>query len=235
MAARPLLLLPPSERKAEGGRGAPWEDLPTAFEELRTARKEVAAAAGLAVDGPTMPALQRYTGVLYDALDLPGLPAPVRRRALASTLVVSGLGGLLAGGDPVPLYKLPIGTAVPGLGGLAAWWRPRLSALLDARLAGAVVWDLLPGAHAAAWRAGATWRARWVVRVLREDPVTGARSVVSHDNKAAKGALARHVVLTGARGPDALDGWEGPGGYALDAGSSSYGPRGGVLDLVRRA
>lgn len=233
-APLPVLLLPPSERKAPGGSRRSWGDRPTTFEQLRAARSQVAAAAGIAADGPSLPALQRYTGVLYDALDVGGMPAGLRRRASANVLIVSGLAGLVSGGDPVPAYTLPIGTVVPGLGGLASWWRPRLSAVLDARVAGAVVWDLLPAAHAAAWTPGGSWRVRWRVRVLREDPRTGARQVVSHDNKTAKGALARLVLTTGARGPAALVGWEGPGGYALDPGSSAYTRSGGVLDLVRR-
>jgi len=247
---RTLLLVPPSEGKAAGGTGPPWGLLPTGFPALMPARAQVlaavagtvrpsAAAAALtaAADGaPTLPALDRYTGVLYAALGVASLPRPLRRRADARVCVMSGLAGLLLGGDPVPDYKLPIGTPLPGLGGLgglAAWWRPRLSPVLDEWVAGAVVWDLLPGAHAAAWLPGGSWRARWRVRVLRE-AASGARSTVSHDNKTAKGALARWVLDRSPRRPVDLVEWEGPGGYRVDLASSVYDARGGVVDLVRR-
>lgn len=230
---RLVVLLPPSERKAvDGGRPR----TPGAFPALEPHREVVreglqrsgfdavaqlkvsAAAAATATaanrqvqTAPALPALRRYTGVLYDALDYPGQPAPLRRRLDRSVVVVSGLWGLLRGDDPVPAYKLPIGAAVPGLGRLARWWRPRLTPVLAQHVRGAVVWDLLPGAYAAAVGPLDGARAVWTVRVLRQ--AAGRRSVVGHDNKAVKGALTRALVSAGAIRPADLDGWEGPAGY----------------------
>ncbi len=233
---RVVVLLPPSEGKAVGGDD---RRTPGAFEALERHRLVVAkglrrrdfhaaeqlkvgpAAAAqamadnrLVLSAPTLPALRRYTGVLYDALDYPGRPAPLRRRLDAAVVVVSGLWGLLRGDDPVPAYKLPIGAVVPGAGRLATWWRPRLTPLLAEHVRGAVVWDLLPGAYAAAVGPLDTAHRVWRVRVERE--AEGRRTVVGHDNKAVKGALAAAVVAGALTGPAGLDGWVGPAGYTVE-------------------
>ena len=188
-----------------------------------------AAAAALAAHrelstGPALPALRRYTGVLYQELDFPGQPAPLRRRLASSTVIVSGLWGLLRGDDPVPAYKLPIGASVPGVGRLAAWWRPRLTPVLAEYLTGAVVWNLLPGAYAAALGPLETARVVWTVRVVRDRD--GRRSVVGHDNKAVKGALTRSVIERAATEPGALTDWTGPTGYRIESVT------GGVIEVV---
>ena len=50
---------------------------------------------------PTMPALHRYTGVLYDALDVGSLRGAAAGRARARLAVGSALFGLLRADDPV--------------------------------------------------------------------------------------------------------------------------------------
>lgn len=247
---RTLLLLPPSETKAPGGRSPSWAPDLGGFPQLAAARSALLDALGApgalarltpaarertlaAVGSGTLPALSRYTGVLYDAFDARSLTGPARRSAGARIGIVSGLAGFVLGRDPLPDYSLPIGTVVAGPGGLGAWWKSRVTPVIDSWVAGAVVWDLLPGAHAATWQSDGTWRARWQVRVLREAP-DGTRTVVSHDNKATKGALARHIILTSPRRAEDLLGWVGPHGATLDLGSSSVGRRGGLLEIVSR-
>src|SRR4249920_2338944 len=133
----PLILLPPSEGKAGGGDGSPWTpgtlsiDLDTqrktAIRALAAAMKgnEAARARLLDVKGkalaaataanrgvakaPTMPAIERYTGVLYDALDHRSLSAAQRRRLDASVVIFSGLWGAVMPADPIPDYKLKMG------------------------------------------------------------------------------------------------------------------------------
>lgn len=229
------MLLPPSERKAAGGDRARTSG---AFAALEPSRAEVGkalfrsdfdastqlgvgadateramAANRLADHAAALPALQRYTGVLYDTLAYPQQPVMVRRRLDEAVVVVSGRWGLLRGDDPVPPYKLPIGAVLPGLGGLARWWRPRLSRVLAEHVRGAVVWNLLPGAYAAAVDALGTASAVWTVRIVRE--ADGVRSVVGHDNKAVKGALARALVADHVLQPGGLAGWTGPAGYQV--------------------
>jgi uncharacterized protein len=98
------ILLPPSRGVREGGDASvTWSDTHLAGGKLGTARRRVIAAARTlgrdalvdAIGGeaavidarrmlrdihraPTMPAVERYAGVVYDHLDVAGLPAAVR-------------------------------------------------------------------------------------------------------------------------------------------------------------
>jgi cytoplasmic iron level regulating protein YaaA (DUF328/UPF0246 family) len=244
------VLLPPSEGKSSGGDGRVFDPYEGAFGALGAGRRKVVKAlrarafdatrelgvsgasllaamnANKAIAGAaTCPALRRYTGVLYDALAYPTLSPQLQAALDRDVVIVSGLLGVVAGGDAVPPYKLPIGARLPDVGRLAAFWKPRIAPQLGRHVDGAVVWDLLPGAHAAAVPAQ-LGRIRWRVTVLRERD--GRRATVSHDNKAVKGALARVLVAEQLTDPAALDGWEGPGGYRVDA------VRGEFVEIVTR-
>jgi hypothetical protein len=184
-------------------------------------------------EGPTTAAIERYTGVLYDALDVRTLKAVERRRLDASVLIFSGLWGAAAPGDPIPDYRLKMGAALPKLGKLSTWWRDDLSAAIAERAAGRNVWNLLPNEHAAAWRPP-DGTSQWSVRFL-EAAETGALVAVSHRNKSLKGALVRHLLRRPGSSPQDLAGWEHPAGYRYEPALDDV--QGGVtlLSLVRRA
>ncbi len=110
----------------------------------------------------TLPALRRYTGVVYEALSYATLSANGRRRANSSVRVASALFGLLSPTDRIPAYRLSGGTSLPGVGSLAAAWRPVLEPELAAHR-GLVV-DLRSGPYAALARVPGAVQ----VRVLRE-------------------------------------------------------------------
>nr|MDT0665619.1 peroxide stress protein YaaA [Micromonospora sp. DSM 115978] len=91
---------------------------------LPASRAEADLAANIGVlEAPTTSALDRFTGVIYAALDVATLPAPARAVADRSVLIVSGAFGLLAAHEPVPEHRVPMSASVPGLGVLATWWR----------------------------------------------------------------------------------------------------------------
>ncbi|GLX00797.1 peroxide stress protein YaaA [Microtetraspora sp. NBRC 16547] len=208
-----LILLPPSEGKASRGDG-PVLDLDTlGFPELTSPREKVLdalitlchtsdarAMLGLSEGqqgeigrnrdlrtAPTLTATELYTGVLYDNLGIATLAPEARRRADERVIVFSGLWGALRLTDRVPPYRLSMARALPPMGGLAAFWRPSLTAALDP-LPGLVV-DMRSATYAQAWPAGARAVA---VRVLKE--TAGKRTVVSHMAKATRGAVARSLV-----------------------------------------
>ena len=214
-----LVLLPPSETKATGGRQAPLDLDALSHPELNAVRRtlldslaalsadvgasvaaldlgpgqrhEVARNAEL-LSSPTLPALRRYTGVLFDALDVRTL-TPRARGRLA---VGSALFGLLRSQDPVPAYRLSAGSTLPGLGGLRTLWRPVLTPALAA--VDELVVDLRSGAYSALGPAPGAVTAT----VLTEQP-DGSRTVVSHFNKAHKGLLARALASSRAEPHDA--------------------------------
>ncbi|PXY28337.1 peroxide stress protein YaaA [Prauserella muralis] len=219
-----LVLLPPSETKADGGDGPPLDLGELSFAELNPVRRKLADAlvdlaadvpASLAALGlserqrdevernarlwtaPTMPALRRYTGVLYDALDPGAFGRAQLARAGERLAVASALFGVVRALDPIPAYRLSGGSSLPAFGSLRSLWRPVLEPVL-AEVAGLVV-DLRSGPYAALARVpGAV-----TVRVVTED-ASGRRRTVSHHNKAHKGRLAA-VLATSRTDPSTVD------------------------------
>ena len=219
------VLLPPSETMSAGGDGPPLRldalshpgltplraqlcdelvrlagDVPAARAALGLSPRQDAELERNAAlrTAPTAPALHRYTGVLYDALDVRSLRGAGAARARARLAVASALFGLVAATDPIPAYRLSAASALPGRGTLAAAWRPLLEPVLAAVAAEHLVVDLRSGPYAALARVpGAV-----TVDVLVEHP-DGRRTTVSHANKAHKGRLARLLATTRADPGDA--------------------------------
>jgi uncharacterized protein len=219
-----LVLLPPSETKAPGGNSGPLDLAELTAPELTGVRTElVEALVKLSADppaarvalglspaqddeiernaalwtAPTRPALERYTGVLYEALDVPSLTRAQRARAGRRLAVGSALFGVVRGEDRIPAYRLSAGSALPGLPTLRTLWKPVLSPVLAAT--GELVVDLRSGSYATlAPVAGAV-----SLSVLSERP-DGTRSVVSHFNKAHKGRVARLLATTTAEPDDVV-------------------------------
>jgi hypothetical protein len=209
-----LILLPPSEGKTAPPTGDPvaLEALVFADELTESRRKLLGALAALAelplgravsmlavskgqagevaVDAalssaPAAPAATVYTGVLYDRLRLPELS----KRAQGRVLIASALWGVVRPADCIPYYRLSAKAKLKGIGGLAAFWRPSLTAALPDK-EGTLVVDMRSGAYSAAWKPK---RAELLaVRAFSE--TKGKRKPVSHMAKAVRGEVARALL-----------------------------------------
>lgn len=217
-----LILLPPSEGKSAPEAGAALDLSALSFPTLTATRKAVLAAlvrlcrgdvgsasAALGL-GPTQhgevganarlrrepcaPAIEVYTGVLYEALDAQTLTSAARRRLGRDVAIASGLWGLVRPDDPIPSYRLSAGTTLPGLGTLASAWRAPLASTLS-QVDGLIV-DLRSGGYVSLGPLPDDERTV-TVRVLQER--AGRRTVVSHHNKATKGRILRDLAATGGR------------------------------------
>ncbi|WP_424185522.1 peroxide stress protein YaaA [Actinokineospora sp. G85] len=215
-----LVLLPPSETKSEGGDGPPLDFGALSFPELTPVRRTLAEALRALADdvpaslgalglserqteevernaelftSPTAPALERYTGVLYDSLGARSFTRAQRARADKRLAVASALFGVVRAGDPIPAYRLSGGSALPGVGGLRTAWRDDLGTTLS------TVDDLVVDLRSGAYAALADVPHAVTVRVVTEDE-GGRRKSVSHFNKAAKGRLAA-ALATAPREP----------------------------------
>ena len=186
------ILLPPSEGKAEPEVGDPV-DLDSLAFATELGERRAALLDKLDPDlreAPAAPAAEVYTGVLYQRLDLPGLPAAARRRAAKRVLIASALWGFVRPGDRIPCYRLPPSAKLDGIGPLAAWWRDSLRAALPDE-PGETIVDMRSGAYVAAWK---PQRAQLLaVRAFREEG--GERKAVSHMAKAVRGDVARALLL----------------------------------------
>lgn len=207
-----LILLPPSETKAPGGeydamsvsfpvldsvRASLFDDLSAmdvdemmALLKIPKTKREEAVENQSLRSGPVMPAIYRYTGVLYDALDPETLPD----EAVSRLAVGSALFGVVRAGDMIPRYRVSASSKVPSADGSLPTMRARWGSAISEVLAREpFVVDMRSGAYE---KLGPVDGAV-TVRVESVAP-DGSRKVVSHFNKHYKGLLARAL----ARGPE---------------------------------
>jgi cytoplasmic iron level regulating protein YaaA (DUF328/UPF0246 family) len=185
---------------------------------------------------PAGAAAEVYSGVLFDALDLPEL----RRRGVATdgVLIFSGLWGVVRPGDRIPHYRCSAGVKLPAAGSVSAVWRKALRAPLAAYAGDRLLVDLRSGAYASLWSPG---RNAVTVRVLHERESGGVvkRSVVSHFNKATKGRLARALLESGQQPakPEEFTDLVRELGYTAEPGHTGEPRTGGgpaAVDIVVR-
>ena len=243
-----LLVLPPSETKRDGGDAAILDLAALSFPELAPQRRAALAAlrtVSRSVSGsldalslgptqrfeiernralrssPVMPALDRYTGVLYDGLEVESLSAEEREFASRHVVIHSALFGLVRAEDPIPAYRLSHDSRLPGLS-LRKHWRDSITSAL-ARHEGLVL-DLRSESYASLGPApdSATY-----IRVVSEN-AQGRRVALSHFNKKGKGEFTRAVIAAGFDHAtvDDLVAWASREGIRLEPGAP------GELDLV---
>jgi cytoplasmic iron level regulating protein YaaA (DUF328/UPF0246 family) len=223
------LLLPPSETKAEGGTGA-FALGRLSFRSLTAQRRTVVdAVVALSLDpaeaarvlklgpkgasevdrnrrlrrAPVLPAIERYTGVVYEGIGATSLDERARAWVDEHVLIGSALLGLVAAGDPIPAYRLSASTPLPGIPLTRHW-----SAAIGAVLARARDWvlDARSGGYAALGAPPPTAGA-----LLVETPEGRA---LNHFNKLHKGRLVRALAESApdlASRADLLDWGRGSG------------------------
>ncbi|MFC6357390.1 YaaA family protein [Luethyella okanaganae] len=234
-----LVILPPSEAKRDGGDGAPLDVSGLAFPALSPRRRTlVRAVRALARDteaamaalrlgpkqhgevarnralttSPTMPALDRYAGVIFDALDAASLPEEARSFAHEHLVVHSALLGPVAALDDVPAYRMSHDSRLPELS-LKRHWGDTISRQL-ARVPGLIV-DMRSEGYAALGpapvRPGSVY-----LRVLTEG-LDGRQRALNHFNKKAKGELVRALLLHGRdlASVDDLVAWASAAGFRV--------------------
>lgn len=214
-----LILLPPSEGKTIPESGATlslqslsWPDLNAARRQIldavvtlcSTSPSRALRALGITANqkslievnarmrtAPAAPAIDVYSGVLYEALDFHALPHVARRRADARIGIASALWGLVRPTDRIPAYRFSGDSRIPGLPALGRIWSDPIGRVI-AREPGLIV-DMRSGAYEKLARIPESSAARTVtLRILHDN--NGKVSVVSHHNKATKGRIAAGLL-----------------------------------------
>lgn len=245
-----LILLPPSETKRDGGdANAPLELARLSFPRLTATRRSLLAAtralsrnraamsSALRLGSsqqfevtrnrelrtsPTLAAIDRYSGVLYDALGSESLSVSARLFARDHVAVHSALFGLLGADDPIPAYRLSHDSRLPALSLRKAWSGP-ISAEIE-RFDG-VVFDLRSEGYRALGPAPVGARSTFL-RVVT-DSGREPRRALNHFNKSAKGELVRAICEAGIDHGDldSLTEWAARAGFNLAQTSP------GILEL----
>lgn len=215
-----LVLLPPSEGKAEPDPGDPVDLDSLAFAaELSERREQVLDTFDPSLQkAPAAAAADVYTGVLFGRLELPRLPKKARRQVL----IFSALWGVVRPDDRIPFYKLPPKAKLDGIGAPAAFWRPALTEALPDK-DGELIVDMRSAAYASFWKPKrATLLA---VRAFTEKD--GERKAVSHMAKASRGDVARALLSAKKppRDPEGAAAIAEAAGLTVELG-------GGTLDVI---
>ncbi len=216
-----LILLPPSETKRPGGVGLSidkaciiWAALdPTRdilISELRKlcespevaakvlklgkkSQSDIQSNLSLMTSG-TMPALERYTGVVFDAIGYDSLSPEALKRAEQQLFIQSALFGLLPAMEQIPYYRFSAGTKLAGIN-LASLWQdahqavwPRLSGpILDMRSKAYVALNPIPEEMES-----------FYLDVVDSDQ----GRALNHFNKKAKGSFVRAALENGLESVD---------------------------------
>jgi cytoplasmic iron level regulating protein YaaA (DUF328/UPF0246 family) len=230
-----LLLLPPSETKRDGGldgtalalRNLSFPELlpprRTALAALRALSRNVGASLTalrlspkqrFEIDrnravgtSPLLPAMDRYTGVLYDALGAERLSEAARAFAGEHLAIHSALFGLVMATDGIPAYRLSHDSRLPNLS-LRKHWAGPVSSMLAARS------DLLLDLRSESYvHLGPAPESAWYVRVVSAD---GGKPL-NHFNKHGKGEFARAVLEAGIdhESVESLMAWSTGAGFEL--------------------
>ncbi|WP_435744118.1 YaaA family protein [Microbacterium sp. PMB16] len=208
------ILLPPSETKRPGGDGAPLAlaalplpglhahrsaavdaliDLAADEEAAKRVLKLSARQAGdvlhnrMLRTAPTMAAVDRYTGVLFDALDAATLSAAARRWLGEHVWIHSAPLGPVGALDALPAYRLSAGTSLPGLPALRRHWADATSSAI-AEAEPSFILDLRSEAYVALGPVPASVPSAYV-RVVTEHG-----RALNHFNKKSKGLLVRALA-----------------------------------------
>lgn len=218
-----LILLPPSETKRDGGSGPALDLASLTLASLRPERESVVSALeALSTDAAaasrvlglgatqqgeiarnaqlrtaaTMPAVDRYTGVLYDALDAASLDAPARRWVGSHVMIHSAPFGPVGAMDRIPGYRLGAGVSVPGVPPLRRLWAGAVSAAL-AEASPRFVLDLRSEAYVALGPVPASIPSVYV-RIVSAG-ADGVVRALNHFNKRTKGVMVRKLALSRPR------------------------------------
>jgi len=181
------------------------------------------------VTSPVMPVMDRFTGVLYEALDAPALDAPARAWLASHVVVHSALFGVISAADAIPAYRLSHDSRLPGLP-LKKHWRTAVQAELAATT-GLIV-DLRSEGYVALGPAPSRVDSVYV-RVVTSG-ADGVKRALNHFNKKGKGEFVRALAEAGIDHPtlSALLDWAAGRGIALELTDAVTPDGRRVVDLL---
>lgn len=209
-----IFLLPPSETKEPGGKKMAkvlsHKELDKTRKVLQLALLDICKTPSLAAKalklGPKqsgeiqvnldlsnpkcLPALDRYTGTLYDALKAGGTSSAMRARASKTVFIQSSLFGLISAGDQIPNYRFSAGSKLPGLY-LKMLWQEAHETVWP-KFSSEIVIDLRSNSYSDLAPVPDTVDC-YTLDVVLEDK-NGKRTKLNHFNKQAKGQFLRSAL-----------------------------------------
>jgi cytoplasmic iron level regulating protein YaaA (DUF328/UPF0246 family) len=188
---------------------------------------------------PTMPAIDRYTGVLYDGLAAANLPPEAREFLARNVMIQSAMLGPVGALEPIPAYRLSFDSKLPGLaaGTLKKAWAEAGAKALAKKLKvePQLVLDLRSEGYSAL--APLTPAPNTVYLRVVTKGENGQLRALNHFNKKGKGefvrALAKDAANTGSIGTvDELIAWGKIKNLILEPGVEATSDWPAELNLV---
>ena len=139
-------------------------------------------------DAPVMPAIDRYTGVLYSATNASQWTTEQRAWAASHVFIHSALWGIISSGDEIPNYRLSYDTRIGGQS-LASVWGDQLTHAISEMSAGDWVLDARSGGY----RELAPLPP-WVTSRYLDVVSKAGGKALNHFNKVHKGELVAALV-----------------------------------------
>jgi cytoplasmic iron level regulating protein YaaA (DUF328/UPF0246 family) len=138
-----------------------------------------------------LPALDRYTGTLYDALKVGDVTLAMRTRASKAVFIQSSLFGLISAGDEIPNYRLSAGSKLPGMN-LKSLWQEAHEAVWS-KFSKETIIDMRSKSYAELAPVPKNLSC-YSLDVVLEDK-RGKRTRLNHFNKQAKGQFLRSALI----------------------------------------
>lgn len=210
-----IFLLPPSETKEPGGKKMAkvlsHKELDKTRKVLQEALLDICKNPSLAAKalklGPKqlgeidvnldltipkcLPALDRYTGTLYDALKAGGVTSAMRARASKTAFIQSSLFGLISAGNQIPNYRFSAGAKIPGLNLKRLWQEAH--EMVWPKLSKEIVIDMRSNSYSELAPVPKNLSC-YTLDVVLEDK-KGKRTRLNHFNKQAKGQFLRSALM----------------------------------------
>ena len=145
---------------------------------------------------PCAPAIERYTGVVYEHIDWPNLSEKAKKYMNKYIYIFSGLFGLLTPNTLIPDYKLKMNVL-----SLQHHWNPILTEALNNE---EMIIDLLPQVHRKAYTPNKKNVTFVDFLILNK----GKKSAAGHFGKAVKGEFIRYIAENNITKIDDFSGFE---------------------------
>jgi cytoplasmic iron level regulating protein YaaA (DUF328/UPF0246 family) len=166
----------------------------------------------------TIPAINRYDGVMFKAINFQGMKNTQKENFNNSVIFIDGMFGLLKPQDLIPDYKLKI-TSKFGTFNMTSFWKENLYQILNKIFQNTeLVIDILPGAHRKVVNFS---NAKNYVEIMFATLKNGKLKNAGHESKKLKGEIINFIVEHDTISIDKLKTWKHSSGYSYDAKNSN--------------
>ncbi len=162
------------------------------------------------LNSPTLPAIKRFSGVMFKAIDYSSLSLTGKENFNTSVLFIDGMFGLVRPQDFLPEYKLKIASKFLDIN-VTKFWKDRLRGDFDVLFRDQLIIDILPEAHRKVLTLNETID---YVQIVFVDKVGEKYKQTGHNSKQLKGELLQYLVNFNLLSRSDLEGFSHSSGYS---------------------